>query len=185
VSLLAPAEARRFMATYEQVAIGVHGVLTASPSAEPSQALAEARKLLQETPELLNQAIQFLRERGTHPDPEVIEALSQMRLAEWVHLKDLKSGAILLDIEGHEAYCVTGLTQSPGEIIGSRGWLVETALCPFTGVILCDGIFLARCQLGPNLRRRFNERYLGLKAAGRLHRRPDTAPLWESTRSGR
>ena len=91
MSLLAPAEARRFMATDEKAACGVHGVLTESPSAAPNQALAEVRKRLGETPEPLNQAIQFLREPGTHPDPELIEALSQMRLAAWVHLKGLKS----------------------------------------------------------------------------------------------
>ena len=90
--------------------------------------------------------------------------------------------AILVDIEGHEAHCVTGLTQSPGEIIGSRGWPVETALCLFAGEILCDEILLARGQRGPNLRRGFNERMFFLKAAGRLHHRPETAPLWESTR---
>lgn len=93
----------------------------------------------------------MLRTRKAEPDPDVIKALSQMRLAQWVHLKDLKSGAILLDSQGREAYRVVGLTQLPGEIIGERGCLVETALCHFAGRILCDGIFIERGQLGPNL----------------------------------
>jgi hypothetical protein len=95
--LIAREEARRFMATYEQVAIAVHGVRSESSPAEPSQALAESREQLQGTPDLLNQAVQFLQKRGTHPDPVLIAALSQIRLAEWVHLKGLRSGAILLN----------------------------------------------------------------------------------------
>jgi hypothetical protein len=168
------------MATYEQVALAVHAVRDENPPSNPTLVLTAARLLLQENPAQLDQAVNLLRTRKEEPDPDVIKALSQMRLAQWVHLKDLKSGAILLDSKGREAYCVVGLTQSPGEIIGERGCLVETALCPFAGRILCDGIFIERGQLGPNLRRSCNERYLSLKAAGRLHRDPATAPLWQS-----
>jgi hypothetical protein len=46
-----------------------------------------------------------------------------MQLAEWVHLKDLKSGAIFLNQEGTEAYSAVGLTQLPSAIIGDRGFV--------------------------------------------------------------
>jgi hypothetical protein len=112
-------------------------------------------------------------------DPDVIEALSQIKLAEWIHIKDLKSGAIFLNKEANEAYSTVGLTQQPGAILGGRGFLVETGLCPFAGKILCDGLFVGRVQLGPNLWSEFHERYLWLKAEGRLHRSVDTAPPWQ------
>lgn len=177
--LLSPPDARRFMATYERVAIAVHAVGQEDPPANPSACLAAARRRLQQHPRLLDEAVRFLKQRGTEVDPEVIAALRQLVLATWVHLKDLRSGAIFLNQEGTEAYSVAGLTQQPGAIIGDRGFVVETALCPFAGRILCDGIFVASVQLGPGLWRSFHGRYLHLKAAGRLHRQPSTAPPWQ------
>jgi hypothetical protein len=176
--LLSPQDARRFMTTYERVAIALHAVCDKKPPKSPSACLAAARKRLQQTPALLDQAVRFLEQRDTESDSEVITALRQMQLAEWVHLKDLKSGAIFLNQEGTEAYSAVGLTQLPSAIIGDRGFLVETALCPFAGKILCDGIFVASVQLGQGIWRSFHTRYLNLKAAGRLHRKPATAPPW-------
>jgi hypothetical protein len=177
--LLAPHDARRFMATYERVAIAVQAINQQQAASDPATCLVNARRQLLDNPERLDEVMQHLREHSIPVDPEVIEALSQMKLAEWIHIKDLKSGAIFLNKEASEAYSTVGLTQQPGAILGGRGFLVETGLCPFAGKILCDGLFVGRVQLGPNLWSEFHERYLWLKAEGRLHRSVDTAPPWQ------
>lgn len=178
MSLLSHHDAQRFMTTYQQVAIAL-SVLKGKPiPVDPPLVLAKARKQLQENPELLDRAVAQMKSRRIRADPEVIEALRQMRLGEWVHLKDLKSGSVLIDIQGQEAYCVTGLTQPLGVITGRGVCLLEAALCPFAGRIVCDGILIARCDLGSNLRRNINDLYRKLKAAGRLHQSPMTAALW-------
>jgi hypothetical protein len=178
MSLLSHHDAQRFMTTYQQVAIAL-SVLKGKPiPVDPPLVLARAREQLQEIPALLNQAVAQMKGRGIRADPEVVEALGQMRLGEWVHLKDLKSGSVLIDIQGQEAYCVTGLTQPLGKITGRGACLLETALCPFAGRIVCDGIVIPRCDLGSNLRRNTNDLYRNLKAAGRLHQSPTTAALW-------
>jgi len=171
-------DSQRFIDTYQRVAIAL-STLNGNPKPpDPPVLLAQAREQLQDAPELLDQAVTHLNQRGLRADPEVIEALRQMHLGEWVHLKDLKSGSILIDRQGQQAYRVTGLTQPLGVITGTSGCLVKTGLCPFAGHILCDGIVITRCHLGSNLRRDVNDRYRSLKAAGRLHHNPMTAPLW-------
>jgi len=177
--LLNPEDAQRFMTTYERVAIAVHAVNNEQADAGPTACLVNARRQLHDNPEQLDEAIKHLREHNIPVDPDVIEALSQIKLAEWIHIKDLKSGAIFLNKEASEAYSTVGLTQQPGAIVSGRGFLVETGLCPFAGKILCDGLFVGRVQLGPNLWSEFHERYLWLKAEGRLHRSVDTAPPWQ------
>lgn len=177
--LLNPEDAQRFMTTYERVANAIHAVNKKQAAPDPTACLVNARRHLHDNPEALEQAIKHLRQNNIAVDPEVIEALSQMKLAEWIHIKDLKSGAIFLNKDGSEAYSTMGLTQQPGAILDGRGFLVETGLCPFAGRILCDGIFVGRVQLGPNLWSDFHERYLWLKAEGRLHRSVDTAPPWQ------
>jgi hypothetical protein len=179
--LLSQEDAQRFLATYEQVALAIHAVNNEQAAPDPAACLVNARRQLRENPERLDEAVNHLKQRDIPVDSDVIEALSQMKLAEWIHIKDLKSGAIFLNKEGSEAYSTTGLTQPPGTILGGRGFLVETGLCPFAGRILCDGLFVARTQLGANLWRELHERYLWLKAEGRLHRNIDTAPPWQPT----
>ena len=182
-ALLAPEEARRFMATYKQVAMALHQLLRKSIPGDPRTMLQAARHLLQQQPDLLERAIKQLRRRQLQPDGEVIEALRQLRPSQWLFLKDLKGGAIFLDREWQAAYSVAGLTQSPGQIIGPGGCLVETALCPFAGRILCDGIFVDASPLGPEQGRRVQERYRALKAAGHVYGDPARAPLWTSAAS--
>lgn len=181
--LLAPRDARRFMVTYERVAMAVHVIAALDAPASPQACLAKARKTLQDTPGLLDEAVAVLQKEGFRADEHVVKALQLMQLGEWIHLKDLSSGAIFLNREGTEAYCAIGLTQQPSAIIGSRGFLVETALCSFAGRILCDGVFIPRVQLGPNLWSECQQRYLSLKAAGRLHRSPASVPAWDQPRS--
>ena len=179
MSLLSRHDAQRFMTTYQQVAIALF-VLKGKPiPVDPPLVLARAREQLQQTPELLDQAVAQMKGRGIRADPEVIEALGQMHLGEWVHLKDLKSGSVLIDIQEREAYCVAGLSQPLGVITGRSGCLITTALCPFAGRILCDGIVIPHCDLSSNLRRNTNDLYQHLKAAGRLHQSPTTAPFWK------
>lgn len=176
--LLTPNDARRFMATYERVAMAVHAVAGLDAPRSPQACLASAREALEETPGLLDEAVAVLKKEGVQADEDVVKALRLMQLGEWIHLKDLKSGAIFLNGEGTEAYCAVGLTQQPSAILGGKGFLVETGLCPFAGRILCDGVFVARAQLGRNIWSECHQRYLSLKATGRLHRSPATAPLW-------
>lgn len=161
--LLSAEDARRFMVTYERVALAVLNVGGVDVPADPKVCLARAREQLQDTP----------------VDHEVVEALGQMHLAEWVHLKDLRSGAVFLNLEGTEAYSTAGLTQQPSAIIGGRGYLVETGLCPFAGRIVCDGIFIASVQLAPGLWSEFHKRYRSLKTAGLLHRDPSSVTAWQ------
>lgn len=74
--------------------MAVHVVCGQDPPADPSRSLAHARKRLHQNP-----------------------ALRAMRLAEWVHLKDLRSGAIFLNLEATEAYGTAALTQQPSAVI--------------------------------------------------------------------
>jgi hypothetical protein len=177
--LLSPTDAKRFMATYEQVAIAVHAITALDPPDNPTASLVHARERLQDAPGLLDEAVRFLKQQGAWTDPEVVEALRQMKLEEYVHVKDLKSGAIFLSADGSEAYSVIGLTQAPGAIIRARGHVVKTALFPFAGKIVCDGVFIASVQLGPGLWSEFHKRYLSLKAAGQLHHDSTSVPEWQ------
>ena len=178
--MLLPAEdARRFMVTYERVAIAVLNVGGVDVPTDPKVCLARAREQLQDRPELLTRAVSLLEQQDAAVDHEVVEALGQMHLAEWVHLKDLRSGAVFLNLEGTEAYSTAGLTQQPSAIIGGRGHLVKTGLFPFAGRIVCDGIFIASVQLEPSLWSDYHKRYRGLKAAGLLHRDPTSVPAWQ------
>jgi tetratricopeptide (TPR) repeat protein len=182
-ALLAPEDARRFMATDKQVATAVHQLLRRAIPADPRQLLLAARQQLQQQPDLLGRAVKQLHRRQLQPDGEVIEALRQLHPSPWLFLNDLRSGAIFLDRECQAAYSVAGLTQSPGQIIGPGGYRVETALCPFAGRILCDGIFADATPMDPELERRCRERYLLLKSEGRVIRDPAGAPLWTSAES--
>lgn len=101
--LLPAAAARRFIDGYKQVAVSVHALLELPLSEDPRQVVRAARERICEEPALLGRAIAQLERRGRTPDPEVLDALGQLRLDRWVHLKDLKRGAILLDLDGREA----------------------------------------------------------------------------------
>ena len=182
-ALLTPEEARRFMDTYKQVALAVHQLLRKSIPGDPRTMLQAARHQLQQQPDLLERAVRQLRRRQLQPDGEVIEALRQLRPSQWLFVKDLKNGAIFLDQEWQAAYSVAGLTQSPGQIIGPGCCLVETALCPFAGRLLCDGIFVDATPLGPEQKRRVQERYRTLRAAGHVYGDPARMPLWTSAAS--
>ncbi len=176
--LLNPEDAQRFIATYEQVAFSVHRLLKLAPAKQITRILFTAREQLQANPELLDQAVAHGRKQGFSLDSQALDALGQMRLDRWIYLKDLKSGSILLDHQGQEAYSVVGLTQPLAQITGQTGWVLNTALCPFKGKIICDGIMAPIAQLGPSFKRDYHQLYLKLKAHGRLHREPQTSPLW-------
>jgi hypothetical protein len=177
--LLQPADAGRFIDTYQEVAVAIHGLLKRPLPEDPTHTLNHARQLISKDAGLLERAAAHLHRKGRTVDPEVIGALRRLRLGRWVHLKDLKRGAILLDLKGREVCSVVGLTQPLGSITGQPGSVIETALCPFLGRILCDGLIVHIAALGPELRRSCNERYRQLKASGRLHGDPATSSLWQ------
>ena len=183
--LLSAHDARRFIKTYERVAMAIHVIRDLELTQDSRACLVRARQQFCDTPDLLDEAVVFLKQRESPVDPAVVKALSQMQLASYIHLKDLKTGSIFLSSDGSEVYSVVGLTQRPADIIGQRGSVLKTAFCPFAGKIVCDGLFLSSAQVGPQLWRSCHQRYLALKAAGRLHRHPGSVPAWQASSRSR
>jgi len=86
--LLPPADARRFIDTYQEVAVAIHPLLERPVPKNPRKAANDARSPISDDPDLVQQAGTNLRRKGVTVDAEVIEALGQLRLDEWVHLKE-------------------------------------------------------------------------------------------------
>ncbi len=119
--------------------------------------------------------------RAGHPqaDAEMLDAIAQMQLGRWVHLKDTRAYSVLLDMDATHAYAVLGLTQrlrdittASGEGVGS-GLVMEAALVPLNGHWVCDGLIKDPVWLGPNYRRSYTAQYQALRKNGQF----SVAPL--------
>jgi len=75
-------DSQRFIDTYQRVAIAL-STLNGNPKPPgPPVLLAQAQEQLQDAPELLDQAVTQLNQRGLQTDPEVIEGLRRLHRGE-------------------------------------------------------------------------------------------------------
>lgn len=163
---LDPSDARAFIGTYQPLLEFMAGEFQDDESIH--WRLIRGRSAMQEAPERLDDARRALNEAGQTIDEDVLAAMRQMRCAQWVYLRDTRSHSIVLDMDGQQAYGVLGLTQRLRDITGESGAIIQTALLPFRGRIICDGLITDLVWIGSNYRRSFNEDVKRLKSEQRF-----------------
>jgi len=89
-----------------------------------------------------------------------------MRLKKWIFLRDTKCHSLFLDPNGDAAYGVLGLTQRIRDVVGGSGAMLETAVVPYHGHFVCDGVVSEVLWLGPNYRKDFAAQFARLKKNG-------------------
>lgn len=171
--LLGADAALRFIEGYKRVLLEIHRLTsTTKPSRDIVKTLAAARAKFKETPTLLEDAVAALAAAGAAVEPELLQALRSMRLDHWIYLRSTKRHAIFIDSAAENAYAVLGLTETIDDLLGGAAVAFETAILPFAGHYVCDGIVQGPILLGPGYRRDFDAALAQIRKAGRFHKAP-------------
>lgn len=172
--LFDPDDALRFIDGYKRVLLEIHRQTSGrKPARDVVKTLAAARGKLKETPDLLQEAAMALAAAGAAVEPDLLHALRSMRLGRWVYLRSTTRYAIFIDSAAENAYAVLGLTEPIDDLLGGAAVMFETAILPFAGRFICDGIVEGPILLGPGYRRDLNAALVQIRKAGRFHGAPD------------
>lgn len=163
---IALSDAQAFISTYQVVLATISGKAGKDETVQAQ--LVRGRMALLKNPALLEDSIAALKNSGRVLDEDVLSAMRQMRVEQWVYLRDTRSHSIFMSMEGDEAYGVLGLTQRLRDITGESGAVIDTALLPFKGRLICDALMANLVWIGSNYRRDFNDDLKRLKAEQRF-----------------
>jgi hypothetical protein len=170
---LAPADAQRFIQGYKLLMLEVLGEQEDRINGSIVPLLAKARAKLVGEPTLLHKSIVQLEARNASLDREVVMALEELEVRQWVYLRDTKLHSIIIDLSADRAFGVLGLTQGIRDIVGGTGLFMETGLVRYRGRYVCDGVISKTAWLGPGYKRSWNEKFKVLKASGQFHVKAD------------
>lgn len=164
--ILEPVVAARFINAYKKLLLEIGG--DTDSDLHLYNRLADARHTLSEAPHLLEPALARLQQRGEPVADDVAEAVANMQVRQWLYLRDTRSHSIFIEPDAEIAYGVLGLTQRLKQVTGDSGVSIRTALLPFQGRVICDGLIAQPVWLGANYKRSFNELLVSIRAAGRF-----------------
>jgi len=131
-----------------------------------AEVVAAGRARYAADPQRLEAALAKFVQRGKPLETEIAEAVRNMRLKKWIFLRDTKCHSLFLDPNGDAAYGVLGLTQRIRDVVGGSGAMLETAVVPYRGHFVCDGVVSEVLWLGPNYRKDFAAQFARLKKNG-------------------
>ena len=166
---LEPADAQRFIQGYKLVMLELLGKQEECITGSVAPLLAKARAKLVGKPALLRKSIARLEARNVRLDLEVVKAVEELEVQQWVYLRDTKRHSIMIDSSADRACGVLGLTQGIRDIVGGTGVIIEAGLVRYCGRYVCDGIISQVVWLGPGYRRSWNETFKEIKASGRFY----------------
>ena len=172
--ILAADAAWRFIHGYKKLLLETYGENGSKPEEGIVPKLIKARTKLLEQPALLHEAHARLAARSETIDPEVLQAVQDIDVREWIYLRDTKVHSIFMDTATERAFGVLGLTDRLRDIVGGCGVLLETGLVRYRGRFVCDGLVKGSLWLGPNYRRSFNATFAEWKAEGRFYVKCDS-----------
>ncbi|WP_445359523.1 hypothetical protein [Microbulbifer sp. ANSA005] len=98
---------------------------------------------------------------------EFIASIEKAVFDKFVYLKRYQKGYVMLSTSNNMYYQVHALT-SPLEEIAEDYILIETALIPYAGVWVCDGLILRYASLGKDIQKSVRDGYWEAKRAGKL-----------------
>lgn len=157
-----------FISQYTRVLGAVHKLAGAKPSPDPIKVLAAARKALEESPSLLDDATRVIG-HGEAVPPEMLQAIRSIRLRYWVYLRDTTTHSIFISPKEREAFGVVGLTNRIRDILGRSAVAFRTGVVEFRGRYVCDGILEDHVWLGANYKRGYAALLKELREEGRMY----------------
>jgi len=164
--VLDPVTAAHFIEAYKKLLLEIEEGI--DPDLHLHAQLIAARQKLSDAPDLLQPALARLHERGEPIADDVAEAVAGMQAGRWLYLRDTRSHSIFIEPHTEVAYGVLGLTQRLKEMTGESGVWTKTALLPFRGKVICDGLIANPVWLGADYKRSANELLVQIRAAGRF-----------------
>lgn len=170
---LNPADAQRFIQGYKLLMLEILGEQEDRLTGSVVPLLAKARAKFVGKLALLHKSIAQLEARNVRLDREVVMALEELEVRQWVYLRDTKIHSIFIDSTGDRAFGVLGLTQGIRDIVGGTGVVIEAGLARYCGRYVCDGIISQVVWLGPGYRRSWNETFKEIKASGQFYVKAD------------
>ena len=170
--------AYRFINGYKAVLLELHRVSGEPTPKDTVSTLASGRSYLKQHPDSLNVALSALDAASTAVAPDVAQALKSLRIERWTYLRSTTRYAIFIDQEAKHAYAVLGLTNPIEAIVGGNAVMFESAVFPFVGRFVCDGIVQGPVFLGPGYKAQFKTELAAIKRQGHFHTRPDTQSIW-------
>jgi hypothetical protein len=158
---------------------GYKSVLTEMDREPPSQQHTELVKILITARSkyfadrsLLDAALAALSKQPPAIPLDVVSAIRSLELKHWIYLRDTRSHSIFMDPDSEVAYGVLGLTNRIRDIIGGSGAAIQTAITPYRGHYVCDGLISDVVWLGPNYKKSFTETLSQIRSLGHFYKMP-------------
>ncbi|MFO1368586.1 MAG: hypothetical protein U1F46_06280 [Marinagarivorans sp.] len=85
----------------------------------------------------------------------------------YIYCRKYKNGYIFHSLDDARFYRAVALT-SPIETLFDNYWLTKTALVPFDGQIVCDGLFAGGVLIGKNMIGELRDKYRSEKLLGNI-----------------
>lgn len=170
--ILAPNDAAAFIEGYKSILMEIDRQSPGKQQRELIDTLAAARAKYVADRSLLDAALAALSEKSPAIPSDVISAIRSLELKHWIYLRDTRSHSIFMDPDSEVAYGVVGLTNRIRDIIGGSGAVIQTAVTPYRGHYVCDGIVSNVAWLGPNYKRSFTSTLARIRALGQFHKTP-------------
>jgi hypothetical protein len=170
--ILDPNDAAAFLEGYKSVLLEIDRQSPGKQQLELVETLVAARSKYFADRSLLDSALAALSGKSPALSEEIVSAIRGLELKHWIYLRDTRSHSIFMDPDAEVAYGVVGLTNRIRDIIGGSGASIQTAITPYRGHYVCDGLISSVAWLGPNYKRSFNNDLARIRALGQFHKTP-------------
>jgi hypothetical protein len=166
--LLPREQALRFIEGYKSALLRVLSNTRTPTTDSVNDDLETARSLAKTDSGLIEAAFADLAAEGRPIEPEIVEAIRSMKVAQWLYLRQTKTFAVFLDKDATSAYAVHALTTPLYQLVGEPPFAMEIGLFEYEGQFVCDGLALNPVALGPGYRNQLTAAYSRIRKAGRF-----------------
>lgn len=162
--------AQHFIAGYQRLLEEVHR--RSGGEQRGLARLAAARAVAHRTPALLAAAASALEGAGTAVPSDVLDAVRNLQLKQWVYLRDTTKYSVFIRADAEQAFAVLGLSDEIRDILGGTAVTFTAGVVAYRGCYVCDGLVENPVWLGANLKKEFNAALAHLRKRGRFHMAP-------------
>lgn len=164
--------ALHFIAGYQRLLEEIHRRSGGEHQQRGLARLVAARAVAHRTPALLEAAASALEGAGTAVPADVLDAVRNLQLRQWVYLRDTTKYSVFICADAEQAFAVLGLSDEIRDVVGGTAVTFTAGVVAYRGCYVCDGLIESPLWLGANLKKEFSAALAHLKKRGRFRMAP-------------